>query len=203
MLCCNNDARYVQLLTDAALDEHTHPRITLIENVPYASSISDLPFQSVVFDNIFEFSAARIDTPLLSRQLSTIRMGDIKEFTPSAAIITGPSAAMKAPPIAARPIATVTPAAAVAPATTAPHASANASPGNLWAAIAAKPAVPITPPPAPAVLASSSTSKSSDGISRNRKGQRIDPPIKHDKLEVERVKKLKVSLEKSRSLSFY
>jgi len=191
MLCCNNDAKYVQLLTDAAEDEHTHPRVTLIENVPYASSISDLPFESVVFDNLFDFPAARIDTPLLSRQLSNIKMGDIKEFTPSTAVI--------APPVAARPTATTTPAVVKTPApvaTPAPTATPAASPGNLWAAIAAKPAVPITPPPAPAILAGSSTSKQPDGISRNRKGQRIDPPIKHDKLEVERVKKLKVSVSR-------
>ena len=194
MLCCNNDAKYVQLLTHAAEDEHTHPRVTLIENVPYASNISELPFQSVVFDNLFDFPAAMIDTPLLSRQLSNIKMGDIKEFTPSAAITTPQSVAVKAPPVAARTAVATTPAATITPVANATPASANASPGNLWAAIAAKPAVPITPPPAPAVLASSNTSKQSDGIARNRKGQRIDPPIKHDKLEVERVKKLKVSV---------
>lgn len=196
MLCCNNDAKYVQLLTDAALDEHTHPRVTLIENVPYASSISELPFQSVVFDNLFDFPAARIDTPLLSRQLSNIKMGEIKEFTPNTAVVAPPPAAR--PANAIPPAATKTPAPAATPA---PTATPAASPGNLWAAIAAKPAVPITPPPAHATLASSSTSKQTDGISRNRKGQRIDPPIKHDKLEVERVKKLKVSAEKSWDLS--
>jgi hypothetical protein len=59
-----------------------------------------------------------------------------------------------------------------------------------WATKAkAAAALPDTPPPVKAVLASPG---GSTGIPRNRKGQRVDPTCNFDKPEVDRVRKLKM-----------
>ena len=63
-----------------------------------------------------------------------------------------------------------------------------------WAARAAAVAAlpPPTPPAEKVIPIQQNGPLTKDTIPRNRKGQRIDPPLKHDKTEVERVKKLKM-----------
>jgi hypothetical protein len=175
MLCCPNDDAYSALLAEVALDDRNWPRLLLLEgDSPYERHIYDLPFNKMAIDNLFEaIDSPAVDTPQsLSRELSHLNVSDIKEFMPSIA----------PPALAARPEAITVP-------------SSNASPANLWAAIAAKPAAPIAPPPAVAVTGTTTPKPMKpvvEGIVRNRRGQRIDPVIKHDKTDVERVKKLKV-----------
>lgn len=170
MISCSNDTKYSQLLTDTAIDQHTHSRVTLLEVTSPEDSVRELPFEKTRFDTLFETKVeryvAQAEDLTLSRQLSDLNMNEIKDFTPAKAI-------------------------KVAPAAQVASASASPSPARIWASIAAKPAAPITPP-AVTRPATPATIKASDGIARNRKGQRLDPVFKHDKAEVDRVKKLKV-----------
>lgn len=58
-----------------------------------------------------------------------------------------------------------------------------------WASTVKKPSVPQE---AAGKIATQSSNLPNDGIPRNRKGERIDPVIKHDKDEVDRVKRMKL-----------
>jgi len=173
MLCCSNDKRYSDLLQQTANDERNFSRITLIEGTTHDSNTAISPFETVNFDHILETKFVSNNSSVITRQLSNLDVGEIKEFTPGSTPLSTP-----------RPNAFTTISA---------NPSASSSPAGLWASIAAKPAVSVVPPPA-TTLSDSSPAKSSsvDGIPRNRKGQRIDAAIKHDKAEVDRVKKLKM-----------
>lgn len=172
VLCCSNDDCYSHLLQQAASDQRTFSRVTLLEGEPYDSNISDLPFETIRFKHLLEAQAAFKNHSPLTRQLSNLDVGEIKEFTPSSTPATAP-----------RPPAIVSLSATPSP---------SPSPVGLWASIAAKPAAPIVPPPGTAPTTPSIVKAPTDGIPRNRKGQRIDAALKHEKSEVDRVKKLKM-----------
>lgn len=115
--------------------------------------------------------------PSISRQLSEISIKDVKEFKPSlpAAVSASVSSTRSSPkpspaPLSARPN-------GVKPI------------GNSWATLAAKP--PPVAPPAPAAPVKVAEPPTQT-ITKNRLGQRIDAVMKHDKNEVDRVKRLKM-----------
>lgn len=176
MLCCSNDDKYSELLHHVAGDPRALSRITLIEGAPYDSNIADLPFDTISFRYLLEAKIAVMSSSPLTRQFSNLDVGGIKEFTPGST----PSSAPRPPEVVSL--------------SATPAPSASSSPHGLWASIAAKPAAPIVPPPATTPSSTSNAKAvSTDGIPRNRKGQRIDPDIKHEgRSEVDRVKKLKV-----------
>lgn len=171
-------------------------KVVLLEGVPFEKELLPLPYRTKKFPGVFR------DSKIVAWGNATFVPGQQRHVTDSGShtqkiynISTGLPSRFPAPPqVLDSPI----PASATAvdfPRT--PSSSTIASDGNVnkkapqvinsWAAKAAAPA-----PPLPALPAYEPADRN-EVIARNRAGQRIDPPCKdYDKLEVERVKKLKL-----------
>lgn len=110
----------------------------------------------------------------LSRQLSGFSIHDIKDFTPRLLVAKPTSIVSSVPPN---------------------ESGISIAPATTWAAITSKRrGSKVATPPGPGLptTAGSSAQLEPGQVPRNRKGQRIDPILKHDKIEVDRVKKMKM-----------
>jgi hypothetical protein len=136
----------------------------LLEGLPFGNELLDLPFNRAKFGTIFRSEKIVLSTA----QTLTVTQEAV---------------------VAALRANTHTPSESVSSFGDAGYAKAGAI--TTWATRAAAAAdVPPLTPPAEKVIPKPVVAK--DAISRNRKGQRLDAVIKHDKAEIERVRRMKM-----------
>lgn len=189
-----------RLLQDYGQDEHMLSRITVLESSKPLEDPEPLPYEFTRFEDVFVDRDLELQSsggapnislspssnglptppaslPAMSRQLSEVSVQDVKDFMPARPMAqpAGVTSAKASPKNSPSYLSAV---------------PAKPSPLGSWATLAAKPPPPAPvispPPPAKGVAPSNPT------IPRNRLGQRVDLIIKHDKAEVDRVKKMKM-----------
>lgn len=188
----------VPLLQQLESDEHILSRVTLLAASTDSSpecSLETIALSKIFRDglgsqtaggasiNVFSPDSNGLPTPppsmaAISRQLSEVSVKDVRDFTPASRPMTkslstesAVSSAKASPAIvAARPVAVQ-------------------AVSNSWASLAAKPAPVQAVETKPSYKAADPVPPT---IPRNRRGQRIDPPVKHDQTEVLRVKAYKM-----------
>lgn len=163
---CSHDNGYARLLEDLG-DPYTNERITLLEGVPFEKELTMLKskFNTTKFDGLFRTTKINI----YQQQYPPPQL--TPQLTPVQSQYQSPYQ-----PVMSRP---------------SPAPSTNISSMNPMATSWATTAVSngtrvVSPPPTPQPTPVVQT------IPRNRHGQRIDPVVKYDANEVERVKKLKM-----------
>jgi hypothetical protein len=148
-----------------------------LEGLPFGKELLDLPFRRSKFGTIFR--AEKLVLPAIAPPARLISngtgMGTTIERTAAAVLMRSM---------------THTPSESVSSADMADSAYSKPSTGTGWASVAARAA--LRPPTPPAEKPSTPLASTPQGISRNKAGQRLDPLMKHDKPEVERVRKLKM-----------
>lgn len=162
-LACSYDSGYIDILNTALLDETSQDRVTLFEGPPFLSSTSTLPFRKHKISGLFKFNGLKLwDLPAGSEPRV-----NRKENTPETPVARTNSTSLD---------------------------MSKPSPVSSWASAIAKSAatLPSNNRSFTTTASTSNASPTKDAIPRNRKGQRIDPLMKHDKEEVDRVKKLKM-----------
>jgi hypothetical protein len=173
---CSHNNSYARVLEKYMYEKEALTKITLLEGVPFEKELETLiqtsHFQQCKFGNLFQetkISLAYNSLPAWAA-LNEQALRAVNAGTPSRHLSRTPSDSVSS--------------------STAAGATGK-PPAFSWAAKAAAPppGEHLTSPPAnkvmPGIL--------SDGIVRNRKGERIDPPIpKFDKANVDRVKKMKM-----------
>lgn len=164
---CSHDNGYARLLEDLG-DLSANDRITLLEGVPFEKELTMLKskYKTTKFEGLFRTTKINVYQQQYPPQLTP------PQLTPVQSQYQSPYQ-----PVMARP---------------SPAPSSNASSMNpmatSWATTAVSNATRIvSPPPTP-----QPTPAAVQTIPRNRHGQRIDPVVKFDANEVERVKKLKM-----------
>jgi hypothetical protein len=160
---CSHDNGFARLLEKYIFDETITSRVTLLEGLPFGKELLELPFTRSKFGTIF-----RSDKIVLTPIQTVVANRDA-----AAALLRSM---------------THTPSESVSSLGDASYAKPSAM--STWANRAA--AVAAAPPPTPPSEKATPASLTKNTIPRNRKGQRIDPLMKHDKGEVERVRKMKM-----------
>ena len=174
---CSHDNGFARLLEKYVFDATISTRITLLEGIPFGKELLGLPFNRSKFGTIFrseKIAPPPIGAPPANRNgLETAAAAALlrsMNHTPSESVSSNGEAGYAKPGA----IATWAGRAAVA---------ANLPPPT-------PPAEKVTPAAGGATSVMGNLTK--DTIPRNRKGQRLDPPVKHDKAEVERVRRMKM-----------
>lgn len=168
---CSHDNGFARLLERYIFDETITKRVTLLEGLPFGKELLELPFNRSKFGTIFR-SEKIVLAPIARGNVN----GNI-ETAAAAALLRSMSH---------------TPSESVSSIADGGYARIGAI--ATWAGRAAVAAAlpPPTPPAEKASPAPAAGPLTKDTIPRNLKGQRIDPPVKHDKAEVERVRKMKM-----------
>lgn len=165
MLGCSHDNGYARILGEISNYDYLVEKITLLEGVPFGREFAVLPFKVQKFEGLFR--PQKINTFGLDSLPSPFPPPGLGALTNKTAVN---GVRMQSPTTSAASTAI------------APPATAGANSG--WANVAAKAATLPSP---------KQNSRDPNNISRNRKGQRIDPPTKNfDKDEVNRVKRIKM-----------
>lgn len=155
----------MRLLENYVFDDFVFPRLTLLEGVPFEKEFDTVPFARQRFGTLFRNQKIVVPSTLPPWAV----LGS--DFVPARNDIPVRNG-------------NLTPSESVASLDVLGNA-----PLTTWASKAkAAAAMPETPPPTKAVLASPGP----PGIPRNRKGQRVDPGCNFDKDQVDRVRKLKM-----------
>ena len=175
---CSHDNGYARVLEELSTEQLYLERITLLEGVPFEKELSVLPFSTKKFETIFRSSKINVyDTlngfpapfPPPLRGMAQLGLGAPQNTTQQQ--ISTPS------------LSTV--------ALVEKFPTLQAAQQSTWATKAAAPPPP-GPSPSPTYEASSRDDNPAT-ISRNRAGQRVDPPVRnYDKEEVNRVKNIKM-----------
>ncbi|KAF2137547.1 uncharacterized protein K452DRAFT_278557 [Aplosporella prunicola CBS 121167] len=167
---CSHDNGYARLLEPLVTNPDLVPRVTLIEGVPFEKELAILPFETKKFDNLFRTQKINLYGNGTSGFGPSLLLSNIAFRNPSSTTsgsTTPPLLGVGAIRVATPPV--------------------NGNPVS-WAGAAAKAAALPAPKPAAAMV----TLRDPNVVPRNRKGQRIDPPLKYDRDEFNRVKRLKM-----------
>ncbi|OCL12585.1 hypothetical protein AOQ84DRAFT_372948 [Glonium stellatum] len=175
---CSHDNGYARLLEELSTDHLYLERVTLLEGVPFEKELAVLPFNTKKFDIIFRDSKINVfgtlngfPAPFPPRSRSMAQLGLVTPQNMIQQQTRTPSVSTVA---SVENISTL-------------HASQQPT----WATKAAA-APPLAASPSPTYKASSRDDNPAT-ISRNRVGQRVDPPVRnYDKEEVNRVKNIKM-----------
>ncbi|OCK93109.1 uncharacterized protein K441DRAFT_567191 [Cenococcum geophilum 1.58] len=175
---CSHDNGYARVLEELSTEQLYLDRITLLEGVPFEKELSALPFNTKKFETIFRSSKINVfdvpngfppPFPPPLRGMAQLGLGapqnTTQQQTPTPSVST------------------------VAPVEKFP--TLQAAQQSTWATKAAAPPPPgQSPSPTYEAL---SRDDNPATISRNRAGQRVDPPVRnYDKEEVNRVKNIKM-----------
>ena len=168
---CSHDNGFARLLEKYIFDETITKRVTLLEGLPFGKELFELPFNRSKFGTIFR-SEKIVLAPIGGS--TVVRSG--LENAAAAALLRSMSH---------------TPSESVSSAGEGYMKPAAVMNWATRAAVAA--ALPPPTPPAEKVTPSAVMGDlTKETIPRNRNGQRLDPAIKHNKDEVERVRKMKM-----------
>lgn len=165
---CSHDNGYARLLEDLG-DLSANDRITLLEGVPFEKELTMLKskYKTTKFEGLFRTTKINVyQTQYPSQPTPQLTPVQSQYQSPYQPVMSRPAPASAPPP--------------------------NTSPMNPMATSWATTALSstsriVSPPPTP-----QPTPAAVQTIPRNRHGQRIDPVVKYDANEVERVKKLKM-----------
>ncbi|KIW03689.1 hypothetical protein, variant [Verruconis gallopava] len=163
---CSHDNGFARLLEKYIFDEVITRRVTLLEGQPFGKELLDLPFNRSKFGTIFR-SERIVPTPIgtMNGNPEVAAVGALlrsMSHTPSESISSMGESTYAKP-----------------------------SPVS-WANRAAAAAAAVLPPPTPPIEKAIPEPTSKDTIPRNRKGQRLDPIVKFDRAEIDRVRKMKM-----------
>ncbi len=162
---CSHDNGYARLLEDVA-DRQNLDRITLLEGVPFERELAMLKtkYDHIRFQGLFRTAKVTLHPQQYLSQQQPLPIVQPQYQSPYQPTVARSSSALTSNPSTMNPMA-------------ASWATAATSVPNHIA----------SPPPTP-----QPTPPSSKIIPRNRYGQRVDPVMNYDKLEVQRVKKIKM-----------
>ncbi|KAI9801591.1 MAG: hypothetical protein M1825_003270 [Sarcosagium campestre] len=164
---CSHDNGYARLLEEYTTDVASASRICLLEGVPFERELDGLRsnFKSTKFPNFFR------TTKITVQQTNNgVQPLSHNQYAPLNRTVSQP-----------------TPSQATSALANGSSLSA-ATPPSSWASAAMIPPAAMASPPA----TPKPVSAGPQGIPRNRKGQRIDPDIKHDRSDLKRVKAIKM-----------
>ena len=179
---CSHDNGFARLLEKYIFDETITKRVTLLEGLPFGKELLDLPYKHSKFGTIFR-----------SEKIVALPPAPIQPPTPAQRIVPVNGIETAAAAALLRSM-NHTPSESVSSAGGDEARFSKAGAALNWAARAAAAAAhpPPTPPAEKVTPIQTNGALTKDTIPRNRKGQRIDPPVKHDKAEVERVRRMKM-----------
>lgn len=183
MFGCSHDNGFARLLEKYIFDETITKRVTLLEGLPFGKELLELPFNRSKFGTIFRSEKIVLapigQPPRAHGHIIPQRIENGIETAAAAALLRSMS---HTPSESVSSLGDTTPYAK-------PSAVLN------WATRAAA-AATLPPPTPPADKASplgfAPRPLTKDSIPRNRKGQRLDPLMRHDSDEVARVRKMKM-----------
>ncbi|KAF2651412.1 hypothetical protein K491DRAFT_90377 [Lophiostoma macrostomum CBS 122681] len=188
---CSHDNGYARILENYATEEVYMDQITLLEGAPFEKELRVLPFRTTKFPGLFR--DAKVDrlqsrTSIPAKTYNVIQ-GMPTRFPPAPRQVSSNS--LLNSPIMAHVIPHIPRTPSTSSLASSEGVAAKPVPivNNSWAAKAAAPPPPVNPDSSPAYK----PANREDSISRNRQGQRVDPPCRdYDKAEVDRVKKMKM-----------
>ena len=202
---CSHDNGYARMLEECSDRPELVNKIILLEGVPFEKELVNLPYDTRKFPGIFRDTKVVVwgAGPMYSGGLppAFVPAGRADFNDSSKASVSSTGLPIRFPPPAKIPLmdSPLPSRATIMTLPRTPSTSTLASDGMIPAIKPAPPmnwAAKAAAPPPPLITHSSPTYKSANReevISRNRAGQRIDPPCKdYDKIEVDRVKKIKM-----------
>ncbi|KAL1654296.1 hypothetical protein SLS61_003303 [Didymella pomorum] len=196
---CSHDDGYARILEECSDKPEIVSKVILLEGVPFEKELLPLPYRTKKFPGLFRDSklvafgansappVRAIQPPGISTPTAASKVFDMAPGLPGRFPAPPPQVLDSPIPASANMALPRTPSSSTIASDGFVAALRPASVFNTWAAKAAAP-----PPPA---LTSPRYEPADRNkvITRNRAGQRIDPPIKdYDKAEVDRMKKLKL-----------
>ena len=165
---CSHDNGYARLLEDVA-DRQNLDRVTLLEGVPFERELAMLKakYDTKCFQGLFRTAKVTVQPQLYAQQQQQPQINSMAPPPPRYQSPYQPIVALSSP---------------------AQNSSIMNPMAASWATAATPaPAHLASPPPTP-----QPTPPTSKVIPRNRYGQRVDPVINYDKMEIQRVKKIKM-----------
>ena len=174
---CSHDNGYARLLEDVA-DRENLSRITLLEGVPFERELALLKtkYNTTRFQGLFRTAKVVVHPHQYSQQQQQLPMVQPQPQLTSVTL-PPPQYHSSYQPAEVRP-----------PSASTSNSSMMNPMAASWASAAVAPTAHVASPP----LTPQPTPPSNNIIPRNRWGQRVDPVMTFDKLEVSRVKKIKM-----------